>query len=190
MHSCEKTLSLHSVSMRYHGNMKQQDKVFMGVGSGVVAVIAIATGVYLFGGGDESAKVSTPTATSGATASTSDAATTTSTTSSTATTSSSGATTYKDGTYTANVTYYVPHGSNSLTAKVTVAGNKITAVTVNDDYSDNESAMYVDSFESAIKSAVVGHDLGSLSLSRIGGATLTTQAFDDALTTIRNDAKA
>lgn len=177
--------------MRYHGNMKQQDKVFMGVGSGVVAVLAIATGVYLFGGGDESAKVSTPSATSDATASTSDAATTTSATNSTTnTTSSNGTTTYKDGTYTANVTYYVPHGSNNLTAKVTVAGNKITTVTVNDDYSDNESAMYVDSFESAIKSAVVGHDLGSLSLSRIGGATLTTQAFDDALTTIRNDAKA
>jgi len=168
--------------------MKQQDKVFMGIGSGVVAALAIATGVYLFGGGNESKTVTTPTTTTDATASTSDTGTSSST--NTQTTSTVSSTSYKDGTYSATSSYYVPHGSNSLTAKITIANNKITAVTVNDDYSDSESAMYIDSFESAIKNTVIGQDLGSLSLSRVGGATLTTQAFDDALTTIRNDAKA
>jgi len=175
--------------------MKQQDKAFMAVGGSVVTALALATGIYLFGSNDSTtAQSSTPatTTSSGATASAPDEeATSTGTTATTNTTSSTTSSTYKDGTYSATVSYYVPHGAtNNLTAKVTVSSNKITAVTVNDNYSDNESAMYIDSFESAIKSAVIGQDVGSLSLSRVGGATLTTQAFDDALTTIRNDAKA
>lgn len=164
----------------------------MGIGGSVVALLAIATGVYLFGNGDDSQNLVSGNTTSDTTAVTASNDTTTSagSSSTTSTSSMTSSSTYKEGTYSATVSYYVPHGTNSLTAKVTVSGKKITSVSVNDDYSDHESAMYIDSFESAIKSAVVGRDLGSLSLSRVGGATLTTQAFDDALTTIRNDAKA
>ena len=50
--------------------------------------------------------------------------------------------------------------------------------------------MYIDSFVSAVQNAVVGKGVDGLSPSRIGGASLTTQAFDDALATIRTDAKA
>ena len=98
---------------------------------------------------------------------------------------------YKDGTYKATTSYYVPHGANnSLTASVTVSGGKVSAVTVNNNYSDQESSYYIDSFVSAVQNAVVGKSIDGLSLSRIGGASLTTQAFDDALATIRTDAKA
>lgn len=175
--------------------MKQQDKVFMTVGGGVVTALAVATGIYLFGGNETTGTLAqsatASSANSEATASTSDAssaATSETTDDSTSTTSSSSS--YKDGTYSASVNYYVPHGTNSLTAKITVKDGKVTALSTDHEYADHESGMYVDSFESAIKSAVVGQDVGSLSLSRVGGATLTTQAFDDALTTIRNDAKA
>lgn len=163
----------------------------MAVGGSVVTALAVATGIYLFGG-DESTASTTPVPSSGAAASASDtaSASSTETTDNTATTSST-ANTYKDGTYSATISYYVPHSeANSLSAKVTIKDNKVAAVAVNHDYSDSESGMYVDSFESALENAVVGQDVGSLSPSRIGGATLTTQAFDDALTTIRNDAKA
>lgn len=164
----------------------------MTIGGGVVTALAVATGVYLFGSSEtatnQSAAPSSSTS-SDATASASDAGSTSSTNTVSSTTASATAS-YKDGTYSANTSYYVPHGTNNLTAKITVQNGKITAVTVNNDYSDNESGMYIDSFEAAIKNAVVGQDIGSLSLSRIGGATLTTQAFDDALATIRNDAKA
>lgn len=166
------------------------------VGSTAVLVAAGITGLWLFGKTDAT---TTSATTSGTTAASSEGTVTTATASTpnavtSATSTSSGTTStsgYKDGTYKASTSYYVPHGAtNSLTASVTISGGKVTTVTVNNNYSDQESAMYIDSFESAIKSAVVGHSINGLSLSRIGGASLTTQAFDDALATIRTDAKA
>ncbi|MEO5949727.1 MAG: hypothetical protein ABIP74_04955 [Candidatus Saccharimonas sp.] len=98
---------------------------------------------------------------------------------------------YKDGTYKANTSYRVPHGgSNSLSATITVSGGKITAVKTSDNYSDGESAMYVDSFESSVSSSAVGISLANATFSRIGGASLTTDAFDAVLDTIRTQAKA
>lgn len=169
--------------------MKQQDKIFMVVGSTAVLVTAGITGAWLFG------KTNATTATtSSVTASSEDTTTTPSapTASTTATSSSSSATTsavFKDGTYKASTSYMVPHGSNSLTASVTISGGKVTSVSVNHDYADQESGRYIDSFESVLQGAVVGKSVDGLSLSRIGGASLTTQAFDDALITIRTDAK-
>lgn len=96
---------------------------------------------------------------------------------------------YQDGTYSNTVSYYVPKGSNDLTAKVTVTGGTVTAVSVDHKYSDHQSGMYIDSFDSTLQDAVVGKSIEGLSLGRIGGATLTTQAFDDAITAIRDDAK-
>ena len=169
--------------------MKPKDKVVVAIGGSVVAALAVVTGIYLFGGSSaDQSNTSWPSAASDATASTSNSGTSSSASSEAS--SAASAATYKDGTYSATISYSVPHGTNSLVAKVTVANNKVTDLSVDNDYADNESGMYIDSFESAIKSAVVGQDIGTLSLSRIGGATLTTQAFDDALTTIRNDAKA
>jgi hypothetical protein len=85
----------------------------------------------------------------------------------------------------------VPHGgSNSVSATLTISGGKITAVTTNDNYTDNESAMYVDSFESNVSSATVGTSLADASFSRIGGASLTTEGFNRVLDTIRSQATA
>ncbi len=175
--------------------MKQQDKVFLVVGSTAVLVTAGITGAWLFGKPDP---VTTPSSVSSTTpTSTNDSgseSTTTESVSSVSSSNSSGVTTpnnsYKDGTYSAKVSYYVPKASNDLTAKVTVSGGTVTAVTVDHNYYDHESERYIDSFENALQSAVVGKSIDGLSLGRIGGATLTTQAFDDALTTVRNEAKA
>ncbi len=181
--------------------MKQQDKVFMVVGSTAVLIAAGVTGVWLFGKDNTASTVNATSSTSGtttsaATASSTDSTSTTelastSASSDTGTTASSTTSTasYKDGTYSATVSYTVPRASNSLTAKVTIAGGKVTAVTVDNSYSDHESGRYIDNFESAIESAVVGQSIDGLSLGRIAGATLTTVAFDDALTQIRSDAK-
>lgn len=164
--------------------MKQQDKLFMAVGGGVVTALAVITGIYLFGGNESSTGSNPQSAVSSANTSDTAASAADSQVAATSTTS------FKDGTYSASVDYFVPHGSNTLTANVTIKDGKITAVTANDKYSDNESAMYIDSFENTLQSSVVGRDIGALSLSRIGGASLTTQAFNDALNTIRNNAKA
>jgi uncharacterized protein with FMN-binding domain len=98
---------------------------------------------------------------------------------------------YKDGTYSASSSYTVPSGDeNSIKATLTISGGTVTNVSVSDDYYDRQSAAYVDWFEQELKSAVVGKSLANLSPSRIGGASLTTGAFDQTLDTIRNDATA
>jgi uncharacterized protein with FMN-binding domain len=168
--------------------MKPTQKLFTVIGS--VAVVAAAgwTGYALFATPNTSSNVATQAATSSNSSATD---TTVSQNETTSTTTSSGATgSYKDGTYTASTSYMVPHGGqNSLSATITVAGGSITAVTVNDNYSDRESGMYVSDFESAISSSVKGQSLANVSVSRVGGASLTSEAFNSVLDTIRSDAK-
>jgi uncharacterized protein with FMN-binding domain len=105
--------------------------------------------------------------------------------------SSATASTFKDGTYNTSTNYQVPHGaSNGLKVTLTIQGNKITAVQTTNDISDNQSQYYVDGFNAEISSAVVGTDLSSAYAGRVGGASLTSNAFNNALITIVKDAKA
>ncbi len=170
--------------------MNTQNKIFVVIGS--VAVLATASiGAYVLFKGDEAtglttgttastSQTTTPTATTTSPSTSTTATTTTTTTSpSTSTTTTSG---YKDSTYSATSSYSVPHGGyNSITASITVSGGKVTAVTTKNSYTDGESAMYIDSFDSRVSSVVVGSSLGSISLSRVGGASLTTQAFNSVI---------
>lgn len=103
-------------------------------------------------------------------------------------TNSSG---YKDGTYTATAQYYVPHGSNDITVKVTIKDGVITAIDDSNNYADRESAAYINSFNQTISGKVVGKALSSVaSLSRVGGASLTTEGFDTAIQDIMSQAQA
>ncbi|MCA9366996.1 FMN-binding protein [Candidatus Kaiserbacteria bacterium] len=89
-----------------------------------------------------------------------------------------------DGTYTTTASYLVPHGTESMSVTVTVADNIITAVDVTHSGSDRESQQYQNRFDKNIESAVIGKNIDSLTLSRVGGASLTTQAFKNAITKI------
>jgi uncharacterized protein with FMN-binding domain len=103
-------------------------------------------------------------------------------------TASSG---YKDGSYSASAVYSVPKGfSNDITVTVSVENGVIASVSSKHSYEDRESGDYVDWFDAAIDEYVVGKSLGDVSLSRVGGASLTTYGFEDALATIANQAKA
>ena len=62
-------------------------------------------------------------------------------------------------------------------------------MTTNDAYSDSESAMYVGSFESSVSRDAAGQSIASYRPSRIGGASRTTNAFDQALADIATQAK-
>lgn len=171
-------------------SMKQQDKIFMVVGSTAILISAGITGVWLFNKSDTSRSTSATTNSTKAQISSSTDNSAATTTDSVTSSASASSTSYKDGTYTTTISYTVPHGySNSVTASITISNGVVTATDVDNDYSDNESGMYIDSFNAAIKSAIVGQSIDGLSPSRIGGASLTTQAFDDALTTIRSNAK-
>lgn len=97
---------------------------------------------------------------------------------------------YKDGNYSASVNYSVPErGSNSLVLHVTIKNDMITAVSSDSTYSGRESSRYVGRFEDSLSGAVVGKKLDSVSPSRIGGASLTTNAFNKALRSVITNAQ-
>ena len=98
---------------------------------------------------------------------------------------------YKDGSYTKKVSYNVPEGgANSLTITLSISAGTISAVTSSSTIADRESQRYVDSFASNIKSKVVGKAIDKAYVGRVGRASLTSSAFNDALDKIIVDAKA
>jgi hypothetical protein len=97
---------------------------------------------------------------------------------------------YKNGSYSATSSYRVPGGQNSLTITLTVDSDKISVVKTSNTVDGYVSQSYVDSFDASISSAVVGTTLTDAYVGRVGGATLTTGAFDNTLDTIIHDAKA
>jgi uncharacterized protein with FMN-binding domain len=133
---------------------------------------------------DDSATTTTPTPSSEVLSDTS------TTQSDSATTSTGTSSTFKDGTYTASADYSVPRDTNTIKVSLTVKDDVITAVEAKYSYGDRESTRYINSFDSAISGAVVGKKLDAAQLSRLSGASETTQGFDDALTTIISQAKA
>lgn len=167
--------------------MDTRNKIFAVVGTVAILGTAGVVGALLFTQQDTTSN-STATTTSQNSSSSSSSNTGSSSSSNSSSTSSGS---YKDGTYTATQSYSVPHGdTNSLKVTVTIASGKITAVAADDTYNDHDSAEYVSSFESSVKGVIVGQSIGSTSYSRIGGASLTSQAFYDALDTIATQAKA
>ncbi len=165
--------------------MEPKQKVFIIIGSiAVLAAAAIGGAVLLQGSGNnqpsQAMSSTTSTAVTPSAATTSNAAPAT-----TATTPSA----YKDGTYTSAFSYMVPHGvRNSINVSLTVSGGIITDVKTDNSYSDRESSMYVGGFESAVSSDAKNQLLADYNPSRIGGASLTTEAFAGAVNAIRSQA--
>ncbi len=148
----------------------------------VIALLAAATTGVIFLGG----KKATPVASA-----TSDQSPSSVTKSSPQPTSSvSSDATYKDGSYKTMTSYMTPGGPESITVTVTIAGGVISATDMQGNPTTRDAQEYQDIFLSEYKSSVVGKKLSDISLDRIAGASLTSNGFNDALDTIRIDAKA
>lgn len=159
--------------------MDTRNKIFVVVGTVAILGTAGVVGALLFTEQDAAQETT--------------AVTTSQTSSSSSSTANSSTATanYNDGTYSATQTYSVPHGdSNSIRVTITISSGIITAATTDDSYADHESGEYIDSFKNSLSAVIVGQNLDSTPQSRIGGASLTTQAFYDALETIAEQAKA
>jgi len=105
-----------------------------------------------------------------------------------AATATTQASTYTDGTYSASGTYQAPSGTESIDVTVTVADDIVTAVTVSGSSSNPEASQYQSRFSSAIAAVIVGQDLGTISVDRVAGSSLTTGGFTTALEAIRAEA--
>jgi len=89
--------------------------------------------------------------------------------------------------YSAIVNYF-PEGRNeSISVSLTLNSSIITEVTTVHSKNDGKSRMYQEAFESEIRPLVVGRDINSLNLSRVAGASFTTDAFLQAVEKIKNN---
>ena len=122
--------------------------------------------------------------------STNEQATTSSATSDTtqSNTQASDDTVYADGTYSAEGTYITPGGEESIDLTVTIADNVITATSLKTNANSGEAEQYQSDFASGYKNLVIGKKVGSVSLSRVAGSSLTSTGFNDALDQIKTDA--
>ena len=109
----------------------------------------------------------------------------------TPTTPTASATTYKDGTYTADVSYRAPDQlSHPVHVSLTIANDIVTASDVTfgtEVFGTTEIRQK--SFATAYKTLVVGQSLSTINLSRVGGSSLTTNAFNEAKAKIAAEAK-
>ncbi len=96
---------------------------------------------------------------------------------------------YRDGSHTTKVTYLTPMKSESILDVTLMVTNDIVtdAQIVYSQGAENDPN--AQRFETAYRTEVIGKDIDTLNLSRVGGASLTTSAFNEALANIKTDAK-
>ena len=89
-------------------------------------------------------------------------------------------------TYETEVSYEVPENSESLKVRFTLKDDIITDVSADFSMSDGKSRRYQQNFKDSFEPLVIGQSIKNLSLSRVGGASLTTEAFNQAIQNIKN----
>ena len=100
-------------------------------------------------------------------------------------------TAYKNGTYTVTTTYVAPsRTTHEVTATVQILNDVITEAKINyGGEAHQTSSQYQSRFSQSYQSEVVGKKLDSISLTRVGGASLTTGAYNQALTQVKTQAR-
>ena len=94
---------------------------------------------------------------------------------------------YRNGTYSTQVSFQTPDGTYQISVNLTIANDKITVSTVSFGPKGARDG-YSKRFSNSYQSVIIGQDLGSASLTRVGGASLTTRAFNNAIISIRRQA--
>jgi uncharacterized protein with FMN-binding domain len=94
---------------------------------------------------------------------------------------------YDDGTYEATADYQSPNGTETIKVTLTLEGDVVTDVEVEGASVDPspEVIRYQGEFEDGIAAEVVGKDLDELSVDRVGGSSLTSGGFNEAIEQIK-----
>lgn len=104
--------------------------------------------------------------------------TTTSSSTNTTITPITPTTSTSSNTVSKTLSYRVPRGSASTLYSVTISGDTITQASASMTSGDHESSMYNSRFNRSLASSVIGKNISEIkNLSAIGGASLTTEAF-------------
>jgi uncharacterized protein with FMN-binding domain len=96
--------------------------------------------------------------------------------------------TYADGTYSADGSYNAPSGTESITVELTLADDKITAITVTPHATDPTAKGHQAEFVSGIADETVGKDIDTLNVTRVSGSSLTSGGFKIAVEAIKEQA--
>ncbi|MBP6923987.1 MAG: hypothetical protein KBC62_01270 [Candidatus Pacebacteria bacterium] len=94
---------------------------------------------------------------------------------------------YRNGTYNTQTSYRTPDGTYRMDVSLTIANDKITSTNLSFD-SKGARDGYSKRFSNSYQGQLIGQDLGDVNLSRVGGASLTTKAFNTAIDSIRSQA--
>lgn len=91
-----------------------------------------------------------------------------------------------NGTFSADASYLTPRRTNhDITVSLTLENDVVTAAEVLYDGSPTASSPSHSGFDSAYETEVIGKTLDDINLSRVGGASLTSTAFNEAVADIR-----
>jgi len=152
----------------------------------LIVIVVIVGGVVLSNkdkGGDATNTSATASDASAATGSPANASDTPTETDAEATSS------YKDGNYSATGKYTSPGGGQEVTISVTLKDGVVTGTSAQSGANDAEGREYQGQFIAGYKSEVVGRSIDSIKLNRVSGSSLTSQGFNDAIETIKSQAK-
>jgi uncharacterized protein with FMN-binding domain len=96
---------------------------------------------------------------------------------------------FKDGSYEESVSYPVPKSTNTLKAKITIKNDIVTEISTSHTYTNEKSKEYLDPFDKEISSAVVGKKVKDIDLDILGGASLTSEVFNELIESVLDKAK-
>lgn len=88
--------------------------------------------------------------------------------------------------FNTTVNYEVPGDTQTLELSLVLDNGVITEINTNLTKSGRDSNGYQSKFEKSYKNLVLGKNIKDINLSRVGGASLTTKAFMDAITAVKN----
>jgi hypothetical protein len=104
--------------------------------------------------------------------------------------SSTSDNTYRDGSYSVDISYFVPSGQEDIKVDLTLASDTVTAVSIQNSENDHDSAGFQGDFAAGYKQYVVGKKIAGLKVKVVAGASDTAQAFNDAMSQIASRARA
>lgn len=91
---------------------------------------------------------------------------------------------YADGTYTIDTPYGTPGGDSSITVSVVLKDDTIQSLNVVGNATGGTIQRYQSFFIDGVKSEVVGKKLDSVKVGVVNGASLTSNAFNNAISSV------
>lgn len=97
--------------------------------------------------------------------------------------------TYKDGSYTVEEAYFVKGKEDVVEIVIEIKNDKITNLDMDLLSGHEESTSWINSYVSNIEPQIKGMDIDDVEEAFLSGATLTSDAFRDALVEVKTEAK-